>query len=939
MNMKRTNIYLAAAAVILALAGCAKEPASTGEDAITVKASVGTMTKVHTEGMDTGFDAGDKIAVYAWTGSAAGVPAIRVVDGVANTLGSDGKWTPDSPMLWKTMTTPHFFLGIYPAPDAVADFAADPYTLDPAPESYAKSDLLIATNFGTGGEGLTAAGVAVPLEFSHAMARLEVNLRFRGELATTPAVSSVTVFANTTATVNYATKAVTATGTASEVPLTALGSPETGYVLRYGGLQVPQAIRKITVIIGTKEYVYESSSDITLAGGKLTTLGLAIGKDSMELGSVSVTDWTVASDLPGGEAQYIPAVLDLSTLTGDTRIEKDLILTGTTTYKLTLADDVKVTLSGVNITNPSFSIKCEGDATVILADGTDNTLNAYDPANASYPALWAGPAGTTLTIDGTGSLTATGGLFSAGIGGPYKGTCGNITIKGGTINAYGSKSGAGIGSGNKSSCGDIIISGGTVTTNGGDASAGIGSGYKESKCGVITISGGTIIANGGEAGAGIGSGYSQSSCGDIIISGGTVTTNGGDGSAGIGSGSSSSKCEDIIISGGTIIANGGEKGAGIGSGYYQCECENITISGGVVTANGNSRGAGIGSGYYQSECGDITISGGVVTAVKGDDSPYSIGAGFGSSTCGTVTIGGKEGAKSENFAIAFLGSLTKDLSVETDMTLTGTTSHSVTIADGKTVTLDGASISNNASDAFGIRCLGDATIVLADGSDNTLNTTCTALWAGPSGKTLTIEGNTGKLVAKASGFFCAIGGYGSLIGNIVINGGVIEAYGGQMGAAIGSGHDTICGDITIHGGDITAKGQFNGVAIGSGYRGSCGVITITSGKVKATGGFGATGIGTSPGYSEYTGNSRCGGIIITGGDVEAHGGEGCPAIGCAEFASCSDITISGGSGTAYAGESCSYSIGSYDGSASCGTVTIGSTVTGSISQSPYNWNL
>ncbi|MBP5389523.1 MAG: hypothetical protein J6Y27_04175, partial [Bacteroidales bacterium] len=301
--------------------------------------------------------------------------------------------------------------------------------------------------------------------------------------------------------------------------------------------------------------------------------------------------------------------------------------------------------------------------------------------------------------------------------------------------------------------------------------------------------------------------------------------------------------------------------------------------------------------------------------------------------------GGKEGAKSENFAIAFLGSLTKDLSVETDMTLTGTTSHSVTIADGKTVTLDGVSISSNVSDAFGIRCLGDATIVLADGSDNTLNTTCTALCSGPSG-TLTIEGNTGKLVAKASkDQFCAIGDSDAIGvgGNIVINGGVIEAYGGELSAAIGSGFNSVCGDITINGGDIIALGQAEGVAIGSGHRGSCGVIKITAGKVKATGGIAATGIGTSPGYSGD--ESSCGGIIITGGTVEAYGGENCPAIGCAEFASCSAITISGGSGTAYAGQNSVYSIGSRTGDDSCGTVTIGSTVTGSISQSPYSWNL
>ena len=823
--MKKNKIYILAASAValLALAGCAKDPGPTDGGEITVEASIGA-TKVSTVGDNSAFEANDRIAVYAWTGGATAVPDSRVVDGVVNTLGSDGKWAPATKMIWGSMTTPHYFLGISPVPAAIADFTAASFTLDPSPAAYTTSDLLVATNFGTGNAGLTAADGAVPLAFDHVMAKLNVNLKFRSEWDSAPAVSSVTVTAKTAATVNYLTKTATvdATAAAGEVPLNALETPATGYGRSYSSLQVPQVIHKITITIAGKEYVFQSTDDIVLAGGRYTTVNLIVGRDQIQLGDISISSWASDGiDRPVAELQPVPDVLDLSTLTADTKIEKDITLTGTTTYKLTLADDVKVTLSGVNIINPSFAIQCEGDATVILADGTDNTLNAYDPANASYPALWAGPTGTTLTIDGTGSLTATGGSESAGIGGPRNGSCGDITI-----------------------------------------------------------SGGVITANGGAGGTGIGSGFNQSKCGDIIISGGTVIANGG------------------------VFA------------------------------------AGIGSGYNESKCGDITISGGVVTAVKGDDSPYSIGAGSGSNTSGTVTIGGKEGAKEENFAIAFLGSLTKDLSVETDMTLTGTTSHSVTIADGKTVTLDGASISNNASDAFGIRCLGDATIVLADGSDNTLNTKGTALWAGPSGKTLTIEGNTGKLVAKANGdMHCAIGGYGSLIGNIVINGGVIEAYGGQMGAAIGSGHDTICGDITIHGGDITAKGQFNGVAIGSGFRSTCGIITVTAGKIKATGGPGATGIGTSPGYSESTGNSCCGGITITGGDVEVHGGEGCPAIGCAQFATCSDITISGGSGTAYAGESGAYSIGSYSGDDSCGTVTIGDTVTGSITQSPYSWNL
>ena len=907
--MKKNKIYiLVASAALLALAGCAKDPGPGNGGEITVEASIGA-TKVSTVGDDSAFEANDRIAVYAWTGGATAVPDSRVVDGVVNTLGSDGKWTPATKMIWGSMTTPHFFLGISPVPAAISDFTAASFTLDPSPAAYVTSDLLVATNFGTGNAGLTAADGAVPLVFDHVMAKLNVNLKFRSEWDTTPSVSSVTVTAKTAATVNYLTKTATADATAAagEVPLNALETPATGYRRSYSSLQVPQAFHKITITIAGKEYVFQSTDDIVLAGGRYTTVNLIVGRDQIQLGDISISSWASDGvDRPVAELQPVPDVLDLSTLTADTKIEKDITLTGTTTYKLTLADDVKVTLSGVNITNTDSPIKCEGDATVILADGTDNVLKTYNPGYASNPALWAGPTGTTLTIDGTGSLTATGGMFSASIGGPRKGTCGNITIKGGTINAYGSNSGAGIGSGNLSSCGDIIISGGTVTANGGDSSAGIGSGYKESKCGVITISGGTIIANGGDRGPGIGSGYSQSECENIIISGGSITAKAGEKAAGIGSGSASSKCGAITISGGTVIANGGENAAGIGSGYNY------------------------------SSCGDIAISGGVVMAVKGDGAPNSIGAGK-TSTCGSVTIGGKEGAKSENFAIAFLGSLTKDLSVETDMTLTGTTSHSVTIADGKTVTLDGVYIYivTDTGRAVGIRCLGDATIVLADGSENTLDTEGTALCPGPDGKTLTIEGDTGKLVAKASNSYCAIGCSEEqpVIGNIVINGGIIEAYGGKDSAAIGSGHGNACGDIAINGGDVTAMAGFSGAAIGAGEDGTCGNIEITDGKVKATGGAHATGIGTG------RGNSLCGSITITGGTVEAYGGYECPAIGCAEYATGNGITINGGSGTAYAGESCSYSIGSYDGGDSCGFVTIDHHYTGSINQSPYSWNL
>lgn len=153
--------------------------------------------------------------------------------------------------------------------------------------------------------------------------------------------------------------------------------------------------------------------------------------------------------------------------------------------------------------------------------------------------------GKTLTIQGTGSLTASAVIpaeenSGAGIGGgyveyPYTEAlkeCGNIVIKSGNITAIGGRNGAGIGaticggSYNVSSCGNIVILGGTVNATGGYGGAGIGSGdaIGGSICGNITITGGTVVARGGEYAAGIGAGlHGGEDCGEVNITN-TVTS-------------------------------------------------------------------------------------------------------------------------------------------------------------------------------------------------------------------------------------------------------------------------------------------------------------------------------------------------------------------------------------------------------------------------------
>lgn len=341
-----------------------------------------------------------------------------------------------------------------------------------------------------------------------------------------------------------------------------------------------------------------------------------------------------------------PHITNLASLTGDYTANNGEVLTGTLSgeYKISIPDNAVVTLEGVSINadgsmvDGEFAgITCMGNATIILANGTTNTVKGF---YEDWPGIWI-RRNYTLTIKGTGSLDVSSNGWGAGIGGGVSAYCGNIRIEGGNITATGGTNSAGIGAGSWD-CGDITITGGHITATGYAGGTGIGGGY-QAPCGNITISGGTIIATSDESGAGIGSGE-FAACENIIISGGTITATGGSDGAGIGAGIMGT-CGDITISGGSITSTGGMDGAGIGIGN-EAECGNIYISGGTIAAIGMSDGAGIGCSG-QGKCGTIEITSGVdqVTATRGNNSTHSIGFGLKSGdesfiTCGSVSIGG-----------------------------------------------------------------------------------------------------------------------------------------------------------------------------------------------------------------------------------------------------------------------------------------------------------
>ncbi len=340
--------------------------------------------------------------------------------------------------------------------------------------------------------------------------------------------------------------------------------------------------------------------------------------------------------------------------------------------------------------------------------------------------------------------------------------------------------------------------------------AGIGSAADTddgSGMGTLVIHGGVISATGNSGGAGIGGGENRGfeSDGGVTIYGGKVTANGGSGGAGIGGGDGGHQTGMVRIYGGEVTATGGTSGAGIGGGDG-CSAEKIEIYGGNVTATGGSYAAGIGggeSGGISSTSGYVHVYGGEVFA-KGDDIILleKGGSGIG---------GGYEGSQGGP----------------------------VVIYDGKVTAIGGGG-------AAGI-----------GGGDTGRIQTPAFNQGGP----VTIKG--GYVIARSGGDGAGIGGGTEAPnGEILIEGGKVEAYGKEYGPGIGYGGaydystSTTPGRITIAGGEVIAYADLEytdaaGIGGGRGYKSP--EVAITGGKVEAKGGTCAIGDGYKGGGSYYSG--------------------------------------------------------------------------------------
>ena len=299
------------------------------------------------------------------------------------------------------------------------------------------------------------------------------------------------------------------------------------------------AIWKLTLANNAKNLCI-MADNITIAGATLGTEGKEFTVAVPAVSSKTVT--VIANDASNNCYYFSKAGVSLDagryyqsspTMTALDDDNSKPLYKITATSSVTIPDGKTVVLSGVNIS--SGSITCSGNANIILLGSNSVTATTNEKA-----AIKIGGSGTTLTITGSGSLTAQGGQSAAGIGTDRNGTGGNIVINGGTVTATGGKFGAGIGTGRaqsgSSTCGDITINGGTVTATGGsNGGAGIGTGLSitssgSNTCGAITIGTGVTMVTatkGSGAPNSIGNGQADfggtQTCGTITI-GGDATT-------------------------------------------------------------------------------------------------------------------------------------------------------------------------------------------------------------------------------------------------------------------------------------------------------------------------------------------------------------------------------------------------------------------------------
>lgn len=235
-------------------------------------------------------------------------------------------------------------------------------------------------------------------------------------------------------------------------------------------------------------------------------------------------------------------------------------------------------------------------------------------------------------------------------------------------------------------------------------------------------------------------------------------------------------------------------------------------------------------------------------------------------------------------------------------TLTGTTTNGIYISNGVTVdlTIENLNITKSEDISSCISVGYGATLNLTVKGENNLKATG---WGSAGIEVMGQTKATLRITPASTGTLTAVGGYGSkqfgsyggagiggmaritsditkiYVGDIIIEGGTVNAVGGYQAAGIGGTIGESGANITITGGTVNATGGSGGAGIGGGFNGNVDSITISGGTVTANAGKKAAAIGVgrdtaldAAAVLDY--NIIC----ITGGNVTANGNIGYGSI-------------------------------------------------------------
>ena len=168
---------------------------------------------------------------------------------------------------------------------------------------------------------------------------------------------------------------------------------------------------------------------VTVKKGNFAPYSIGAGGEWGTCGTVTIGGLEVA--VSDDSFTYIGGkITDLSTLTADYTAQDRETLTGTlgANVNISIADGATVKLRNVTINGKHSDncrwagINCVGNATIII-EGTNYVKGFY----RDCPGIHI-PEGKTLTINGSGALTASSSGWGAGIGGDNWLPYGNIVI-------------------------------------------------------------------------------------------------------------------------------------------------------------------------------------------------------------------------------------------------------------------------------------------------------------------------------------------------------------------------------------------------------------------------------------------------------------------------------------------------------------------------------